>query len=207
MSNMKRRAVFGSTVAAVAAVPFVGAGEAHAASFEVTNLDDSGPGSLRDAILAANANPDADVITFQSGLTGTITVANVLRVTGPTSIAGPGADVITVAGDGNDGVFYLYGIAGMEVTISDLTISGGYREVGSNILAYDTDLTLDSVVVTDGVAQQAPEGVAATLRRRRCRRVAHPHAYAATICSRDWASVPEALTAWREKMVRRGSRA
>ena len=151
MSSKKRRAVFGSTVAAVAAVPFVGAGEAHAATFEVTNLDDTGPGSLRDAILAANANAGADVITFQSGLTGTITVGSALGVTGPTTIVGPGADVITVAG-ATSGVFYLYGTGGMEVTISDLTITGGYAEIGANIFAIDTDLTLDSVVVTDGYA-------------------------------------------------------
>ena len=33
-------------------------------TFTVQNLADSGPGSLRQAILAANANPGADVIRF-----------------------------------------------------------------------------------------------------------------------------------------------
>jgi len=35
-----------------------------AATFTVTNTDDSGPGSLRQAMLAAEAAPDADVIAF-----------------------------------------------------------------------------------------------------------------------------------------------
>ena len=37
---------------------------ANAASFVVINVDDGGPGSLRQAILDANANPGADTITF-----------------------------------------------------------------------------------------------------------------------------------------------
>ncbi len=37
---------------------------ARAASFTVTNTDDSGPGSLRQAILDANAAAGADTITF-----------------------------------------------------------------------------------------------------------------------------------------------
>jgi hypothetical protein len=51
-------------LAAWAAVP--------AAAILVTNLSDAGPGSLRQAVIDANTNVGADVITFQSGLTGTI---------------------------------------------------------------------------------------------------------------------------------------
>ena len=42
------------------------------ADFAVTSLGDSGPGTLRQAIANANANPDQDTITFASGLSGTI---------------------------------------------------------------------------------------------------------------------------------------
>ena len=43
---------------------------ARAASFVVTNLNDSGPGSLRQAILDANAATGQDTITFSTS--GTI---------------------------------------------------------------------------------------------------------------------------------------
>src|SRR5262249_13149269 len=45
------------------------------AVFTVTNLNDSGPGSLRQAIDDSNAiQTDADTIVFQPGLTGTISL-------------------------------------------------------------------------------------------------------------------------------------
>src|SRR5262245_34743698 len=45
---------------------------AQATTFTVTNLDDDGAGSLRQAIAAANGAAGADVIDFQAGLNGTI---------------------------------------------------------------------------------------------------------------------------------------
>lgn len=52
----------------------LGLSVAQAATFTVTNMDDSGAGSLRQAILDANANLGADTIAFQAGLTGMITL-------------------------------------------------------------------------------------------------------------------------------------
>src|SRR5262245_18830759 len=39
-------------------------------AFTVTNTDDSGPGSLRDAVQQANAQPGADTVRFAPGLHG-----------------------------------------------------------------------------------------------------------------------------------------
>src|SRR3989442_1300287 len=65
-------------------------------TFTVMNLLDSGPGSLRAAIDAANTAPGADVIKFAHGLHGTITLASVLNIMDDLTINGPGAQTVTV---------------------------------------------------------------------------------------------------------------
>lgn len=47
-------------------------------TFTVLNTNDSGPGSLLQAIIDANSNPDASTINFDAGVTGTIELLTVL---------------------------------------------------------------------------------------------------------------------------------
>jgi hypothetical protein len=102
--------------------------EAFAATLTVTNTDDSGPGSLRQAI--ADAGPD-DVISFDPSLAGaTITLASDIFVTfdGVTekkfSIDGSGlSSQVTISGGD---IAHLKFSSYTDVTISDLTITHGY---------------------------------------------------------------------------------
>src|SRR5688572_3634897 len=72
-----------------------------AETITVTNLNDSGAGSLRQAIISANANADASAITFGTGLAGTINLSSALPYLGTSmTINGPGANVITVRRNG-----------------------------------------------------------------------------------------------------------
>ena len=82
---------------------------ADAATLTVTNLNDSGAGSLRQAVIDANT-PGPDQIVFQSGLTGAInlTSGDLNIQDGELTIQGPGAAQITVDGDGSDRIFDLY---------------------------------------------------------------------------------------------------
>src|SRR5438552_195513 len=80
--------------------------------FTVTNLADSGSGSLRAAIEAANTNPGADVIKFAGGLKGTIILSSTngeLSVTDDLTIDGPGANQLTVSGGDVTRVFHISG--------------------------------------------------------------------------------------------------
>src|SRR5262245_17932750 len=101
-------------------------------TFTVQNLLDSGPDSLRAAITAANADPDADVIQFASGLNGTINLASQLSITEDLAIDGPGASTITVSGGGTTRVFSLSGST-TDVTLVGLTVAHGLAVQGAGI--------------------------------------------------------------------------
>ena len=71
---------------------------AKADTYTVTTLADSGAGSLREAIITANAHAAANTIVFAKGVTGTIALQSALpTLTGSLSIEGPGAGALTVA--------------------------------------------------------------------------------------------------------------
>jgi hypothetical protein len=100
-------------------------GSAWAVTFTVTNTNDSGAGSLRQAILDANASPGADTIDVTA--TGTINLQSPLPpLSTDMTITAPGADELTVRRDsgGEYGIFVIP--SGATVSISGLTISNGY---------------------------------------------------------------------------------
>jgi hypothetical protein len=87
----------------------------------VTNLNDAGPGSLRDAI--ATVCPSGTV-NFQAGLTGTIILTTgQLEIDKNVTITGPGTLVITVNGNAASRVFHIQ--TGKTAAISNLTIANG----------------------------------------------------------------------------------
>jgi hypothetical protein len=161
----RRGSVAGAAFSGVAgaALALVGLGlgtPAGASTFTVTNLNDAGPGSLRQAVLGANSNAGADLITFQAGLTGTITLTSgQLQVYASADLEGPGADVITVSGNDASRVFYLYAdSAGEAVTIAGLTIAHGRADEGAGIYDQGEGLTLDHVVLTANAAVKGDGG-------------------------------------------------
>jgi hypothetical protein len=87
----------------------------------VTNLNDAGMGSLRQAILDT---PAGGTVDFQAGMTGTITLTSgELAINRDLTISGPGASVVTVSGNHASRVFDITGT--FTVAISGLTIADG----------------------------------------------------------------------------------
>src|ERR1700740_2613098 len=62
----------------------------------VLNLDNSGFGSLRQAILDA---APGDTIVFQQGVTGTISLSSTLAITKDVTIDGPSSSLLSISGN------------------------------------------------------------------------------------------------------------
>ena len=111
------------------------------ASFAVTNIHDSGPGSLRQAILDSNGAAGADTIDFQHGLHGTIKLATDLpAITDAVTISGPGAAKLIVNG-------HLHQIIAVtatnaDVMISGVSLSGGQAANGGGVFVDDSGGTV-----------------------------------------------------------------
>lgn len=159
MSEARKRNVALASGAALALGALGGAAEA--ATFEVSTLDDAGPGSLRQAILDANAVAGADIVTFQTGLSGTITLTSgQLSIEDSVDVQGPGSGLLAVNGDNSSRIFYLYNpSAVLDVSISGLTLTGGRATNGGALVDWGESLTLDDVTVTGNTASVRGGGI------------------------------------------------
>jgi len=102
------------------AVPSLSQGD----TFAVTNLLDSGSGSLRRALQDANTHPGADQVTFSS-VSGTLALTSgPLAITDSVAISGPGSDLLTI--DGNLAApLVQINITDADITLSGLTLTRG----------------------------------------------------------------------------------
>lgn len=102
-------------------------------TFTVSNTNDSGAGSLRQAILDAEASPGADIIDM-TGITGTITLASGLpNISQGLTINGNGSANTIVDGNSLYRPFFIGGALQSStevpvIAIDGLTIQNGYSE-------------------------------------------------------------------------------
>jgi CSLREA domain-containing protein len=125
------------------------AANAFAATDVVTTLVDSGMGSLRVALAAANSG---DTIVFRPGLTGTITLASTLMINQNVTIQGPGAGNLTISGANQVGVFVVSS-AVTNANISGLTIANGNASGSSGGITNSGVLTVNNVSFNDNFTQ------------------------------------------------------
>ena len=134
-----------------------------AATFPVTNTNDNGPGSLRDALAQAESTPGLDTIAM-TGLAGTIVLSSgPLEITDSVAIRGPGRSLLTIDGSG-DRLFSIDLTAcGREVTVADVTLANSLVAINA-FQAGDLDyfhcpdlglqnsrLTVDRVTIQDSM--------------------------------------------------------
>jgi uncharacterized repeat protein (TIGR01451 family)/CSLREA domain-containing protein len=144
---------------------------AHADDFTV---DDTGDGSdsnigngicatsggvctLRAAIQEANAQPDHDTISFSLTVPSTITLTSALQsIYRDVTIAGPGADSLSVSGAGSYRVFDI--LSGTTVTITDVTIRDGNGDNGGGIRNQGTLMVSNSIIFTNTASGTSTNG-------------------------------------------------
>jgi CSLREA domain-containing protein len=113
--------------------------------------------TLRAAIEEANGTTGSDAIDA-TGIGGTIQLGSRLHISSDLELTGPGADALTVRGEGDTGGYQVFYITDADaVTLSGLTVADGTAAPTSPAAAIDAGgimnfsaatLTLDAVVVT-----------------------------------------------------------
>jgi hypothetical protein len=137
---------------------------AWAKSITVINTHDNGAGSLRQAIIDAAAG---DTITFNlpGNSPWTITLASSLpTINKALTIEGPGYNKLTIQGN-NSFRLVTVNAPGKAVAISGLTLTKGKAVglYGGNLRSIGGDLTLTSVALTNGTADDDQGGAGAYL--------------------------------------------
>ena len=127
----------------------------HAATITVTNTNDSGPGSLRQALTIAN---DGDTIGF--AVTGTISLTSgELVIDKNIIISGPGPGLLTVARDQQAADFRIFNIPpshtaeidGLTITGGSLVGNGGGISSGATLTISNCAISGNSILTTDGL--------------------------------------------------------
>jgi hypothetical protein len=125
----------------------------------VTNVNDNGPGSLRQTVIDANAYPGLDTITFDAMAFASQQVITLtsgeISITDSLTIQGPAASLSTVSGNKSSRVFYVYSAPSLiDVTITGLTISQGNAGsgFGGGILSFGENVTIERCVFDSNAA-------------------------------------------------------
>jgi len=157
---------------------FVGAPASFAATLTVANTNDSGAGSLRQAIQDAASG---DVVDFGEALVagGPATIvlsSGQLEIDKVLEIRGPGAEQLTVSGNGGSRIFLLgenasADISGLRLADGDTSADTSIGGYGGAIFSYG-NLALSNVAVEDNFAPGGGGGLYSTggnLAIERCR--------------------------------------
>src|SRR5262245_17249421 len=157
-THLIRGAFYLLLLLAVSLIPFAFAqrttakGNRPATTITVTNGNDSGPGSLRQALADAN---DGDTIDFDPALNGqTILLTTAELVIGRNiTISGPGANLLAVSRDQNAPQFRIFHVApNRTVIVEGITISNGTAISGGGIYNSHSTLTVNSCAISGNSA-------------------------------------------------------
>jgi hypothetical protein len=164
-AHLLRGALYLLLLLAVSLIPFALAqrttpkGNRPATTITVTNTNDSGPGSLRQALADAD---DGDTINFDVSLKGrTIALSSgELVIDKSITITGPGSDQLAVGVQNFQYTFRIFHVmASPTVTIEGLTIGPSLYFYGCGIQNDQASLTINNCAVTGNNALTSGAGI------------------------------------------------
>jgi len=123
------------------------------ATFTVLNTNDAGAGSLRQAILDANALAGADVVQFADAAVGVITLTSQLSITGSLTITGRSG--VEISGGDTTRIFDI--ASATTTSMSDLTIRNGRSTSAAGVYNAGS-LTLTRVTLSNNTANSLGTG-------------------------------------------------
>ena len=128
-------------------------------TFFVTNTDDAGAGSLRDAVAAAEVSTvdDNDSIEFNLAPGSTILLTSgQIEITDNLFFNGPGSDALTIDAGGNSRIFDI--VEGedefLEVGIGGMTLTNGSADDGGAVRNSFASVFMADVVLSNNTASQ-----------------------------------------------------
>lgn len=115
----------------------------------ISLVDDNSEGTLRSAIIAANADSKINEIIFDSGLKGTLSLtANLPNVTSNMIIKGSGADNITISGAGEHRMFVVDPGFTLDIAGFTFTESANDYKNGTILAVSGSTVNASGIVVT-----------------------------------------------------------
>ena len=124
----------------------------------VSNANDSGAGSLRDAISHSAAG---DTINFARGIHTITLTSGELAIAHDLTIIGPKSGGVTVTTSASNRIFDITQ-AGANVSISNLTVEGGTAPTGGDVLDNGGSLALTNDTIEQGMAAGTDPTIPAT---------------------------------------------
>lgn len=126
-----------------------------AATFTVTTSNDSGPGSLRQAIHDANNTSGVHTIVFNLAPQTTISLASALPIIERASVIISGSAVpgLSISGNGTTALLQI-GAGNSSLLVNDLTLREARQQYGSGCLAAIAPISANATVVLTRVTFQ-----------------------------------------------------